>query len=293
MAIQHQPNGKRDSYDLIRHFRPVGSQTVVWAQDMERGTLIRLLRWGSEIYLPVYDGMKLGIGIFNGSDVWRAYPAYVEALNIWDGGQSQPEDCDTDHMWELKPWMTQVLDKLMNPDAQVGRPLIITRAGSGMTIGEASFGTDEFRGQIRVYERLQQGGGYQFDRPTNEGGEPLGGMTFESYQYGAKGMGNLRGMGELSGLRGGRAGIGAGAEEYQSHQDTGVRYQRNAQPVVFLRVEYRSDLQPMLNTAWGNDWNWTEGFPTFHHWWEQPWDWHKPTAGQVPVTKPHRPNNWR
>ena len=76
MAVLHFPSGDQRFYDLIRHFRPVGSTTTVWAQDMATDQLVRMLRWGDEIYLPVYDGMKLGIGLYNGDSLYRAYPAY-------------------------------------------------------------------------------------------------------------------------------------------------------------------------------------------------------------------------
>lgn len=286
MAIQHTPTGDLRFFDLIRFFRPSGSRTIAWAQDMGRGTILRLLRWGDEIYLPVYDGLKLGIGLFNGSDGARAYPIYIEAVNLWQGGQAQPEDCDTNHMWELLAGQTQLVDKMMNPHAQEGRPLIITETGFGNTVGEAVLHTSAFRGQIRVYERLSTRGGFQSYRRTNEGSGTndvyLGGPT--------RGFGGTpKGLNMNDVTRGGRAGIGLGSTEHQSHHDTGIEYQRNSQPVVFMRVEYRADLQPMLNTAWGSSWDWFEPMPTGHFWWNDPWDWHRPTFPQVPEVRPHRP----
>lgn len=303
MAIVYRPQGDLKSYDLIRSFRPAGSQTVVWAQDMSTGRLLRLLRWGNEIYLPVRDGMSLGIGVFNGSDNYRAYPMYIEGRNMWDRGHAQPEFCSVDHMWELRPGERQVFDKLMNPDRQAGRPLIVTASGFGSTIGEATFHTDEFRGQLRVYERLPLGGGFQQERKTNQGQGLKGVMGDEppyrdewrgatrglesntrggSSTYGAKGIGSDRG----------RAGIGAGHETHQGHDETGVVYQQTAQPVVFFRVEYQDDLQPMLDVAWGRDiWSWYEPLPMGNRWWDdQSWSWRqsRPTAPEVPVT-PHRP----
>lgn len=303
MAIYHQPSGDQKFYDLIRSFRPQGSTTVVWVQDMTTGQLIRMLRWGNEIYLPVYDGMRIGIGVYNGGPTWRAYPSFIEARNMWDNGQSQPEDCDTNHMWELKPWQSMVMDKLMNPDRPVGRPFIIHSVGSGLTIGEATFGTTEFRGQIRLYERLQIGGGYQPQRPANSGygtrGVTRGGVSkgLESFEP-TLGGDMTRGFHPESFSLGGDltpkgpAGIGAGAETHQNHTDTGMSYQRNAQPVISLRVEYREDLQPMLNMAWNNiPWNWYEPMPYGESWWDQDWTWRpaRPTAPEIPVIRPHRP----
>lgn len=296
MAIQHTPSGDPKFFDLIRFFRPSGSRTIAWAQDMDRNAILRLLRWGDEIYLPVYDGLRLGIGICNGSDIMRAYPIYIEAVNLWQGGQPQPEDCDTDHMWELMPGQTQVIDKMMNPHAQEGRPLIITETGFGNTVGEAVLGTSAYRGQIRVYERLSKySGDFQSYRRTNEGSGShdvyLGGSEWRGGP--TRGMGPMTTKGghlEMNDVtRGGRAGIGLGASEHQSHHETGVSYQRNAQPVVYLRVEYRSDLQPMLSAAWGSKWDWFEPFPRTSFWWDDPWDWHLPTFPQVPEVKPHRP----
>lgn len=310
MAIQYQPTGDRQYFDLIRYFRPTGSQTVVFAKNMDTGMLLRLLRWGNDIYLPVHEGMSLGIGVHNGSNVMRGYPAYIEARNLWDGGPSQPEDTGPDHMWELRPGQTQVFDKLVSPTSQRGRPLIIQASGQGMTIGEASFGTDEFRGQIRVYEKLQVGGGYQYTRATNEGtGTRGGGVTRGGdHMYKGAGMESYGGAPaslsyDYSPTRGGdptpkspRAGIGAGAEVYQGHHDTGVRYQRNAQPVVFFRVEYQADLQPMLDIAWANTpWSWFEPMPLYDGWWDTPWSWrpgyYGGTAPEIPVARPqpHRP----
>lgn len=289
MAIRHIPTGDVKHYDLIRFFRPSGSRTLVWALDVTRDRLLRILRWGNELYLPVYDGMKLGIGIYNGNSDWRAYPGYFEALNMWDGGQPQPEDCDTDHMWELAPGLSQVFDAFMNPNAQVGRPFIITATGFGNTIGEATFGTTAFHGQVRIYERLAKySGGLQSYRRTNEGHGTddimLGGSEWRG--------GTTRGFGGTPkgiNMNDGHAGIGLGAEEYRSHMETGITYQRDTQPVVFFRVEFQKDLQPMLDIAWGNTWDWYEPIPAGNFWWEDPWDWHKPTAPQVPTIRPHDP----
>lgn len=300
MAILNQPTGDRSSYTFIRSFRPSGSTTVVWAQEMRSQRMYHFLRWGGDIYLPVGDGDHIGIGVYNGGPTWRAYPAYIEAKNLWEGGPSQPEDCSTDHMWELQPWQRMVMDALMNPGAQKGRPLVVVESGTGFGIGEATFGTEAYRGQIRLYERLMHGGGHQYERPTNVGvGEPefLGGMRGVVKGGGPESFGGptrSRGAGPATRGSKGPAAIGAGAEEYRGHYETGVTYQRNAQPVVFLKVEYRSDLQRMLNQAWGTRWDWFWQIPVAPNWWDEPWTWQpgypEPTAPQVPVA-PHRPRN--
>lgn len=251
-----------------------------------------MLRWGNEIYLPVYNGMQFGIGIYNGARTYTAYPVYIEAKNIWDGGPAQPENCTTDHMWEVQPGQSMVMDKLVNPNAQRGRPLIITEAGFGHTVGEATFGTNEFRGQIRVYQRNRIGGGLQNYRPTNQGtgALSLSGGVQESFTMGGE-LGNLAPQPKDRDIENGRAGIGAGAETHQAHHETYMSYQRRAEPVIFLRVEYRSDLLPLLRIAWNFDWQWYEDYPVQTQWWTLPWSWGPTTAPEIPVTPsgPHRP----
>lgn len=296
MAIYHYPEGDRASFDMIRSFRPQCSSTVVWVQDMATNRLVRILRWGREFYLPVYDGMKIGVGVYNGDSNPHAYPLFVEGRNIWDGGSSEPEQCDTDHMWELRGYERMVMDKLMNPQRPAGRPLIITSSGQGLNIGEATFGTDKYRGQIRLYERLVRGGGHQTYRQTNAGSAMRGGPSrggLESFSTGS--AKSLRGGGSVTlGMEDvesrGPAGIGAGEEEYQHHFDTGLIYQTSSQPVIYLRVEYREDIQPLLNVAWRNtpSWSWYEDLPIGDSWWDNPWTWHRPTAPGIPVTRPHR-----
>ncbi len=67
MPVYHYPDGNRTYFEFIRYWRPQGSNTVLWAQEMRTGRMFYLLRWGNEIYLPVTPGDYLGIGIHNGS----------------------------------------------------------------------------------------------------------------------------------------------------------------------------------------------------------------------------------
>ena len=102
-------------------------------------------------------------------------------------------------MWEMKPGQRMLVKALMNPDAQQGRPLIITESGLGYTVGEASFGTTAYRGQIRVYEKLPLGGGFQSFRPENVGhGEPTPRSTLEEFGVTDLGLGDFRGSTEKS-----------------------------------------------------------------------------------------------
>ncbi len=285
MAIQSYPMGNQSYFNFIRFFRPVRSQSVVFVRDMGSGKLLRLLRWGSEIYVPVYEGMQLGIGVYNGNAQMTAYPTYVEGLNLWEGGHHEPELCSPNHMWELRPGQTMTFDKLMTPYGQLGRPLIIQQSGRGMTVGEASFGTNAYRGQVRVYERslrLSPQNLWELDQSQifAMGDEELNPEAI------AKDL-------SREALLGG-AGIGAGAEVHQGHHDTGQSYSINAKPVVFLRMEYREDLEPLLNQAWSKElWSWDEYYPNQAKWWEQQWDWRsrRTIMPEIPVARPqpHRP----
>jgi len=286
MAIRNYPGGDRKVLEFVQHFRPMGSKLVVWAQNMATNQMYYLLRWGNDIYLPVGMGDHIGIGIYNGSSEPVAIPMYVEGRNIWDGGPSRPESCTPDHMWELYPYQQMVCDALMNPNAQQGRPLVIVRSGTGYGIGEATFATTEFRGQICIYQRNILGGTWQQSRPMNVGhgdGTVLRGFA-------SRGSGEVTRGGDTLEMKGSAA-IGAGAAEHRAHHDTGIRYQTNAQPVVFLRMEERDDLKAMADQHFGfNTWNWFWPMPTSTKWWELDWSWRPtPTAPEVPVARPHRP----
>lgn len=76
--IKHYPGGNRNQIEVIRHWQPVGSNTVLWLKDMESGRLLHMFKWGKDIYFPVYDGLRFGICVHNGNSVPAAYPAYIE-----------------------------------------------------------------------------------------------------------------------------------------------------------------------------------------------------------------------
>lgn len=239
------------------------------------------------------------------------YPAYVEAINLWLGGPAQPEDVGPDHMWEIRPGSTTKFDAFIDPYGSQGRPLIVTPSGFGNTAGESTLGTQQYRGQFRIYEKLQLGGGYQSTRRANQGTTRgsggvlgVGGGAPEVFRGGgAKGFGsagtlsaNEGGLESYSGspeiMNTGRAGIGAGAEETREHFDTGYQYQRNAQPVISVQIEYRQDLQNMLDNAWGAGWgNWWFDELSGNWWEDTSWQWRprRRVAPQMPVIRPHRP----
>lgn len=297
MAVRHVPSGNRREITLIHAWMPRGSRTVLWAQDMSTGRLLHLVQWGNELYLPVTDGLRLGIGVYNGNDTWRAYPTYVEGACLYDGGPSDPDTCSTDYMWEVPAYDKLVMDAIVNPHAQVGRPLVIVPHGQNFGIGEATFGTDEFRGLLRVYERTQSSpSGYAMrGGPTTrggfatKGGGPVTrGGGFESFDGPPVTMGGGAMRGGPSIRSDHQVGIGAGAEEHRGHQETGISYRRDAKLVAGLRIESRRDLAEVLREARhsSTEWFWTPSGPRWYTSWSPQ---HRPTAAQVPVApEPHR-----
>ena len=76
MAVLHFPSGDQRFYDLIRHFRPVGSTTTVWAPghgdrparpyaSVGRRNLLARLRWYETRHRPFTMAIVF----------YRAYPA--------------------------------------------------------------------------------------------------------------------------------------------------------------------------------------------------------------------------
>ncbi len=303
MVVGNRPTTNVGDIRLIHAWRQAGSQTILWAQDMETMRPLHLVQWGDKVYLPVTEGLRLGIGLYNGSAGWMGYPTYIEAKNLYDNGPSQPNDCTSDDMWEVQPYTKFVMDALKNRDHQTGRPLVIVANGLGMGIGEATFGTDEFRGQIRVYERsadpntiprsrsaspLQDFGGYR-------GGFAMrGGGGLESFGYGEEitrsaspTRGVTRGVPSVGTDH--QVGIGAGAEERRESIETGVRYFRNSRLVAALNVESRADLSEVLRAARHTvpEWCWT---PNGTRWFAT-WAPTEPVSPHIPVASPapHQP----
>ena len=153
MAPRHIPDRDQEQMQFIPSLRPSGSATVISLWDVVAGVRLPMLRWGDCIYSPVHEGMRFAVDIHNGRDHMIAVPVFIEGTNLWVGGPAEPEACSPSHMWELNPRQTMRVDALMNPAGQRGRPIVITRTGLGATVGEATFGTDAYRGQLRIYER--------------------------------------------------------------------------------------------------------------------------------------------
>ena len=296
MTIKCYPGGDRNYVEFIRSFRPEGSQTVFWPVDMETKQNLLMLKWGNKIYLPVYVGMHFGLAVHNGSGRWMGYPIFVGGANLWEGGPTDIRLVTPRHMWELMPGQTDNFDKVVKPFDKSGRPLIVTVTGVGNTISEAQYGTGELSGDICVYEKRQYGAMRAQSRGMNEG-TGMRGMTAKGVTPASRGAEpESLGFDETvygAGERTGKAGIGLGAEEFQDHHTTGVQYQADAQPVIFMQTEFREDLNSMLRNAW--PWwtgeYWWNGM-TNDGWWDTPWSWGQPTMPTVPVIKPHRPN-WR
>lgn len=305
--IRHYPQQYRTEIEFIRSFSPKGSPTRVRAVDLSSGgipTPVLMLKWGREIYLPVYNGMKPGIVVRNNRQVWIAIPSYIERVNTWDGGPSEPEDCTPDFMWECPPKDEVTISHFVNPNYPEGRPFIITETGFGNTAGEAVFSTTEYRGEFHLYERLQLGAGPQQRRNANEGTvvpattdfyieeglECLGGTVRKSPV--ARDAGTDKTIGGLvDDPNVGRAGFGAGEVERVNHVHTGVEYNYQAEPILALNVEYREDLLDMLKRAWSWwDGSWTYVLPS--SWWNDRWTWGPPRrsspVSRIPVITPHR-----
>lgn len=287
--IKHNPTGDRSLLRRVWFIRGPSPGTVMWVQDMRSHSAIGLVKWGATWYLPVEDGTHIGIGIHNDNSFAIAVPTYIEARNIWEGGPAQPEQCSTDYMWEIMPGQTMAIDALMNPNAQKGRPLIIVPSESGLSIGENTFGTDQYRGQVHLYER-------QGDRPRmrQQSFRPEAGVLHSkgggSFNIGAtsKGLGSRESTG---------AAIGAGAEEHRSHRDTGLSYRRHAPQIAALQLEHREDLRAALGPI--ADFTWSMPIPR-GNWWSSgewgPWIYgglpEDRVAPRIPVAQaaPHRPH---
>jgi hypothetical protein len=351
MAPRRAPDQDVDQIEFIRSFRPSGSSTVVSMWDVGEGARLPMLRWGNAIYCPVYEGMRFGVEVYNGRDSMVAYPTYVEGANLWSGGPAEPEDCLPSHMWEISPGQVLRFDALMNPAGQRGRPIVITQTGMGATVGEATFGTTEHRGQLRIYERMPEpqlrlrseaahmtragvvhdertmsrhldgdferaapvsaSAGPEIDdyvaspAPLPEAAAPLpAGLSpppaalspaagaapraVPPRAPGAAAPAPMPARAQAS-TRLGPAGFGAGEEEERRHHFTGVNYLRPVHPVVFLRTEFRDDLDELLRAKLGTGWGWRWPEAWGATWREEPWMWPvPPTAPQVPVTRPVR-----
>ncbi len=252
----------------------------MWVQNMNTGETIGLVKWGDTAYLPVENGMHIGIAIHNDNPFPIAIPTYIEARNLWDGGPAQPEQCSTDHMWEVMSGQTMVIDALMNPAVQRGRPLVIVSAGEGLAVGEATFGTERFRGQIHLYERQ----GERF-RQRQQSFTPESG-TFNMNSEGLSRSGSFG----TKGIAKGGASIGAGAEERRSHRDTGLSYRRHSPRIAALQVENRADLRAALGPI--ADFSWSMPIPRGHWWTSGEWGpWvhgnPRPNVGAgIPVAQP-------
>lgn len=214
MVVNSRPTGNNRGIRLLNVWQPAGSQTVVWVQDMDTMRPLHLVQWGDNVYLPSAEGLRLGIGVYNGSNSWMSYPTYIGGKNLYDNGPSQPDDCTSSDMGEVRPYAKSVMDAFRGRDRQTGGPLTITANGLGLGIGDVAYETDESHCRIHVYERSANSSTV--------------------------------------------LGIGAGAEKLRENVQTGVRYHRNSELVVALRVESRTNLHEAFRAAYqpNVDWYW-------------------------------------
>ena len=255
MVLQHRPTTAPSTTGVtfLSSYRAPGSSATVWVQN-KHGEVLTLVRWGDDLYVPLQVGDDFGVGVFNGSGSLKGYPFYVEGLNLFEKAPSEPEDCRSDQMWEIRPGQELVINKLMSEDGQNGRPFVMVDSGVGLNIGEATFGTSEFTGQIRVYER----------NSVSRVRPPLHHHSYHNDTYGqCKNLEEytLKGLKSSGGerrtgpeLESPRIGVGAGEEEHVSSYETGEQYDRTSRPVAVFRLEQRDDLEAMLGQHVPSSW---------------------------------------
>jgi hypothetical protein len=47
MVVSNRPSGDVNDIRLVHAWRPTGSQTILWAQDMSNNRLLHLVQWGN------------------------------------------------------------------------------------------------------------------------------------------------------------------------------------------------------------------------------------------------------
>lgn len=328
MTVQHIPAlGVQSPKQWVRYWRPRGSRLVMFLVNGKTRRPYTLLRWGDELYLPVREGDQPEVYIHNGYyNMWVATPAFLEGLNVYQGGPNQPELCTPDHMWEVKPGQYVHINGIHDPVTNQTRPIIIERFGQGLTIAEAVYHDASLRGQWTFYERWQRGFGtppnrdwndihsvgyepsvpsywsrpYQAEPadwrenlilrgPARDVTPPAGDVELESYVKGPVSMG-------IPTRSTGRAGTGLGQAEHQASYETGVQYNLLSAKLALINVEFRHDLAEMF--GWSNlpDEHWYWPMPDLTRpWWDSlPWYFDTPTGGianDVPLA-PHRPRRF-
>lgn len=260
---------------LIRGCNPSGSSTVFWVENMSGpGQYLYMVRQGDRLFAPAIPGMRLGLGLYNGSCDRRAYPIYIEGVNLAYGGPSDPNTCRSTQMRQVEPYSQTVVSHTFTPAVATGRPLAIVAHGDGYGFGEATFDRTDLHGLIHVYERSSNRDGCQ---------------TYPSYGgYMPKGSPQRDGQPPLlmdeptRTMRGPQVGIGAGAETHQTDHlvRTSTTYATDATLVVALQLKSPAELSRMLDAAGldrPNSWYWQ---PEERRWYAQMLT---TTAPQVPV----------
>lgn len=138
------------------------AQTVIWAQQQKEhpqnpDTFVAsqlLLMYRDEkgnLILPVRLGMHVGFGIYNVGQ-WRAYPSFLEKLNLFWGGPTEANACSVDHMLEIPPGERSEIDTWIIPGGR-GRPILVVPRGQGYAAGEHTTGSSQNRGLFEIFRR--------------------------------------------------------------------------------------------------------------------------------------------
>lgn len=270
-------------FDLIRAWNPVGSMSwvgIVDLTDPNDKRLIRLVRWGEQLFVPTYLGMEYGILVYNGyPSHWMGYPAYVGGESIYEGGSSDPDQTSSSHMWELRPGEWMIIGGVQNGCKM--RPFVVVPGGAKKSIGEL-YNSPAKVSDIVVFERKPLGTSLAPEGDFSQGlGDP--GLTdSESYTRTMFNTPTNGTSGQV--LAEGEAydfaaqpwvGTGLGEERIYQAYPTGRDYQPNAQAVAFVQMMPREYAQPWIEEVLGSIgiWTWDEPLPTSRLWFYEPWSW--------------------
>jgi len=154
MSVQHRPSGDPKEVVVLKATCTT-TETVVWPIDSRTGYPLHIVKWGGELYLPVESALQVAIGVYNGSAEWRAYPVYAGEANIHVNGPSRPDQCSTDHMWEVQPQDHVIVDAFLGRDTQ---PLTVMPYSQTYKLGKATPITNTRPNQLRIFERVQASG---------------------------------------------------------------------------------------------------------------------------------------
>lgn len=211
--------------------------------------------------VPTDRPFYLGLGLMNHSSRYKAYPTFVGGANVYEGCNTDPSACTSSEMWELYGRQTMIISHLLNPHSKQGRRLVVTPRGEGYGIGEATFNTTEFAGQISMFERDSEGSHHSGSDYHDRGdisarGVPMGGGTPKGFVSRGGDYDGTRSA-DLGATRGPsrsrsaepevNVDIGAGAEQNVNHHNTGVTYSPTLIVFPLIQLIGEDEAGPLLN----------------------------------------------